>query len=415
MKTMYWHRKFLSRYIILFLSIFMIISLYLVEANLVVETKGYSQKLEASQETNRAFNLTQDFFMSKGYLCKKVGDVSCTGLIGLSMTEVTTDSGDLYAKRSSVNPNMAAIFVSWLSELNLQEGDTIAVQETGSYPALDIAMLSAIKTLKLKPLIIFSVGASQFGANRPNFTWPDIYNNLVKNGVFNYDILGATLGGSRDNGYGMTPGAILKLNDSIKRNGYKVINIPYRDATNTSIETRMKMYKEAAGDNKIKAYINVGGNMASIGLKQPKIVAEDKSTESKKPDDKVVAKDDKVVEKKDSKSSTTKKERIIKIPSFPSGVTKSLPPEYRTVNSVAVNFLKEGVPVVNVRDISSGIIKKYGLTYNPANITPPGQGAVFSQKKYNTTLAAVLLIIDIALIAFMAFISRKYLISFKTK
>ena len=112
--------------------------------------------------------------MSKRYLCRNVGDGSCTGLIGLSMSEITTDSGNLYSKRSSVNPNMAAIFVAWLSELNLKKGDVIALQETGSYPALDIAMLSAIKILELKPLIIFSVGASQFGANRPNFTWLDI-------------------------------------------------------------------------------------------------------------------------------------------------------------------------------------------------------------------------------------------------
>ena len=403
MKTMYWHRKFLSRYIILFLSTFMIISLYIVEKNLVVETKGYTQKLEAAELTNDAFEFTQRFFMSKGYLCKTMGDVSCTGLIGLSMTEITTDSGDLYAKRSSVNPNMAAIFVEWLSELNLKEGDAVAVQATGSYPALDIAMLAAIKTLKLKPLIIFSAGASQFGANRPGFTWPDIYHNLVEKDLFDYDILGITLGGSHDNGYGMTPGAILKLNAAIKRNGYKVINIPYNDATNTSIATRMKMYKEAAGgDDKIKAYINVGGNMASIGLKQPQIKSSDINS---------------INENKKSKKSTTSSddESIIKLPSFPTGVIKSLPPEYKTVNSIAVDFLKEGVPVINVRDINSSIIKKYGMIYNPSTVTPPGHGAVFAQKKYNTMLAAILLVIDIGLVIFMAIISRKYLISFKTK
>ncbi|AJI53083.1 poly-gamma-glutamate system protein [Francisella philomiragia] len=400
MKTMYWHRKFLSRYIILFLSAFMIISLYIVEKNLVVETKGYTQKLQAAELTEEAFDLTQRYFMSKGYLCKSMGDVSCTGLIGLSMTEITTDSGDLYAKRSSVNPNMAAIFVQWLSQLNLQEGDTVAVQETGSYPALDIAMLSAIKTLKLKPLIIFSAGASQFGANRPGFTWPDIYRNLVEKGIFDFDVLGITLGGSHDNGYGMTPGAILKLNDAIKRNNFKVINIPYKDSTNTSVAKRLEMYKEAAGDDSIKAYINVGGNMASIGLKQPTVK----------------------VEESDKKSKTDKKatnvasnDQVLKIHSFPTGVTTKLPPEYSSVNSVAVNFLKEDIPVVNVRDINSSIIKTYGMAYNPTTVVPPGQGAVFSQKKYNTTLAAALLIIDIALIVFMAFISRKYLISFKSK
>ena len=411
MKTMYWHRKFLSRYIILFLTVFMIISLYIVEGNLVVETKGYTQKIQAAEMTDRAFELTERFFMSKGYLCQKMGDISCTGLIGLSMTEITTDSGDLYAKRSSVNPNMSALFVDWLSQLNLKEGDTVAIQETGSYPALDIEMLAAIKTLKLKPLIIFSAGASQFGANRPNFTWPDIYHNLVEKKLFDFDVLGITLGGSHDNGYGMTPRAILKLNDAIKRNDYKVINVPYKDATNTSIKKRMEIYKKAAGDNKIKAYINVGGNMASIGLKQldTKKAHKNKDTDKKKDIDKKGA-EDKKKSKEDNSSKTT-----IKLCSFPAGVTKSLPPEYKTVNSVAVNFLKEDIPVINVRDINTSIIKDYGLVYNPTSIVPPGQGAVFSQKKYNTTLAAILLIIDIALIIFMAFISRKYLISFKTK
>lgn len=394
MKTIYWHRKFLSRYIISFLTIFMILSLYIVEKNLVVETKGYTQKVEASNTTYEAFRLTQDFFISKGYLCKNIGDVSCTGLIGLSMSEITTDSGDLYSKRSSVNPNMAAIFVAWLSELDLKKGDVVALQQTGSYPALDIAMLSAIKTLELKPLIIFSVGASQFGANRANFTWPDIYKNLVEKGLFNYDILGATLGGSRDNGYGMTPAAVLKLNDSIKRNGYKTINIPYHHATTTSIKTRLDMYKKAAGDEKIKAYINVGGNMASIGLKQPKVIS---------------------VEEKDGKKKTVENKVVTKLPSFPTGVVKELPTGYSSVRSVAVDFLKEGVPVVNIRNISSSIIKKYGLTYNPATVTPAGQGAAFSQKNYNTTLAIVLLIIDITIIIAMALISRKYLISYKSK
>jgi poly-gamma-glutamate system protein len=369
----------------------MLISLYIVEKNLVVETKGYNQKIEAANTANTAFRLTQNFFMSKGFLCRDIGDVSCTGLIGLSMTEITTDSGDLYAKRSSVNPNMAAVFVQWLSELKLKKGDVVAVQQTGSYPALDIAMLSAIKTLELKPLIIFSVGASQFGANRPSFTWPDIYKNLVSEGLFNYDVLGITLGGSRDNGYGMTPAAILKMNDAIKRNGFETINVPYRNATETSIKTRVAMYKKAAGDEKIQAYINVGGNMASIGLKQPKT---------------------KVVETEEGKKKTVEN-NVLKLPSFPSGVTRKLPTGYEGVRSVAVDFLKEGVPVVNIRDIGSSIVKKYGLTYNPASVSQPGQGAAFSQKNYNTTLAIVLLIIDISLIIFMAFISRKYLISFK--
>ena len=392
MQKIYWHRKFLSRYIILFLSIFMIVSLYLVENNMVMETTGYTQKKEAAQIADNGFRLTQDFFISKGYLCRNTGDISCTGLIGLSMTDTTTDSGDLYAKRSSVNPNLAAIFVMWLNSLNLQKGDTVALQETGSYPALDIAMLSAIKSLELKPLIIFSAGSSQFGANRPEFTWPDMYKNLVNKKLFNYDVLGITIGGSRDNGYGLNPSAIVDLHSAISRNGYKTINVPYKDATNTSVKKRMAMYKKAAGDSPIKAYINVGGNMASIGLKKNIVI----TTDSKGKEHKEV-----------SNARTVR--------SFPSGVVSKLPPQYKTINSVAVQFLQQGVPVVNIRDINSSIIKRYGITYNPASVATPGKGPAFKQKKYNTTLAVILLLIDIALLTGAAILSRKYLISYKTK
>ena len=101
----------------------------------------------------------------------------------------------------------------------------------------------------------------------------------------------------------MTPGAILQLNSAIKRNGYKTINIPYYHATTTSIKTRIDMYKEAAGDEKIKAYINVGGNMASIGLKQPKVVT---------------------IEDKDGKKKNVKNNIVTKLPSFPTGVVKRI-------------------------------------------------------------------------------------------
>ena len=155
----------------------------------------------------------------------------------------------------------------------------------------------------------------------------------------------------------------------------------------------MNMYKKAAADKPIKAYINVGGNMASIGLKRIDTITKkgDKSEESKP-------------------VPTT-----MRIKSFPSGVVTKLPPEYKQINSVAVQFLKQGVPVVNIRDISSSIIKRYGLTYNPSTVAHPGQGVAFKQKKYNTTLAIILLLIDIGLLTGAAILSRKYLISYKTK
>ncbi len=66
MKTIYWHRKFLSRYIISFLTIFMILSLYIVEKKSCCRNKRLYSKVEASNTTYEAFRLTQDFFYVEG-------------------------------------------------------------------------------------------------------------------------------------------------------------------------------------------------------------------------------------------------------------------------------------------------------------------------------------------------------------
>ncbi|MDE5020843.1 poly-gamma-glutamate system protein, partial [Francisella tularensis subsp. holarctica] len=80
--------------------------------------------------------------------------------------------------------------------------------------------------------------------------------------------------------------------------------------------------------------------------------------------------------------------------------------------SVAVDFLQEGIPVMNVRVINSSIINKYGMVYNPSTVTPPGLGAVFAQKKYNTILDSILLVIEISLVVFMGIITRNCIFSF---
>ena len=56
----------------------------------------------------------------------------------------------------------------------MKEGDPVAVSFSGSFPALNIAVYAAIRTLNLKPTIISSVSGSQWGANDPAFLWIDM-------------------------------------------------------------------------------------------------------------------------------------------------------------------------------------------------------------------------------------------------
>ena len=51
-------------------------------------------------------------------------------------------------------------------------------------PGANIAVLSAAQAMKVIPVIISSVGASQWGANQLDFTWLDMESALAKNDLF---------------------------------------------------------------------------------------------------------------------------------------------------------------------------------------------------------------------------------------
>ena len=108
-------------------------------------------------------------------------DINDTGLIGMENSIITTSIGHLRAKRTSTNPNLAGLVVYFLNDCGVKRGDVIAVGASSSFPALVVATLAAAKALGLKPLVISSLGASQWGANDPDFHWLKMWGCLQKN------------------------------------------------------------------------------------------------------------------------------------------------------------------------------------------------------------------------------------------
>src|SRR5690606_29481438 len=92
-------------------------------------------------------------------------DPAETGMIGESLTPVTSNTGVLSAKQMSTNPNFAAVILHLLDEAGVKENDVVAVGLSGSFPALNISALAALKTLGAKPIIIASSSSSEWGAN----------------------------------------------------------------------------------------------------------------------------------------------------------------------------------------------------------------------------------------------------------
>ena len=78
------------------------------------------------------------------------------------------------ARRFWSNPDFAALMVKFFQQAGLQEGDIVAIGASGSFPGLIIATLSACKAMNITPLIIYSIGASEYGATIPTFTFIDM-------------------------------------------------------------------------------------------------------------------------------------------------------------------------------------------------------------------------------------------------
>jgi poly-gamma-glutamate system protein len=121
------------------------------------------------------------------------------------MTSVTSNTGSLPAKQTSINPNFAAVVVQLLKRAGLEEGDVVAIGFSGSFPALNVAVMAAVSVLGLKPIIISSNAASQWGANDPDFLWIDWERTLAAKHIFNFRSVAASIGGIEDRGLGMTP------------------------------------------------------------------------------------------------------------------------------------------------------------------------------------------------------------------
>ena len=135
-----------------------------------ISDEYYEEKFAAAKLMQKAELAIKEYRNLEGVFIDEVNDPNKTAMIGGKQSPIVTDRGDLTSKLTSLNPNFAAVIVEMFKEANLKRRDKIAISCTGSFPALNIAVLSASKVLELEPIIISSVGASMFGATDPDFT-----------------------------------------------------------------------------------------------------------------------------------------------------------------------------------------------------------------------------------------------------
>ncbi len=79
-------------------------------------------------------------------------DPNRTGLVGPQDSPLVTTVGELEAKRTTTNPNMAGLIVLLLRQAGVKAGDSVAIGSSGSFPALLVASLAAAKAMDVQPV-----------------------------------------------------------------------------------------------------------------------------------------------------------------------------------------------------------------------------------------------------------------------
>lgn len=252
-------------------------------------------------------------------------DLNRTGFIGVDFSGMTTTLGSLESKRTAASPDAAAMVVRLLDKLNLPQEAAVAVNMSGSFPGLNVAVICAVEAMGLKALPIVSLGASTYGANTMEWTALDIHEHLRQSGLIDAKLLAASVGGGRDIGKGMPEeDAPEALKQKIIKSGVLLIE---EQEYEKNVDMRMALYGDAA------AYINVGGNWVG-GIR---VGAEN----------------------------------------LPVGVI--LPGEIETENAdgLLVRWLKKGVPTVHLLNMKALCVQT-GLPYDPSPFEPIGESSVYT-------------------------------------
>lgn len=356
MKKIYWRPRAISRPALALIALLSIGGLLLVEHWRVLhERPHYKEKLAAAELTQQGMETLYFARLRLGVPVDPSVDPTESGMIGLPMSPVTSISGDLNSKQTTVNPNFAALVVELLKRAGVKEGDAVAVGCSGSFPCLNVATYAALQTLKVKPIIILSASASQWGANVPDLLWIDMERVLHEEGLISFRSVAASVGGYEDRGLGLTDEGLKLVTEAIRRN-----RIPLIEAADFehSIDDRMKIYRKQAGRNPIRAYINVGGGTVSVGRSLGKKM-------------------------------------------FHPGLNLRPPARIRRVDGVMPRFIQEGVPVIHFVEIPA-LADKYDLPIAPTTMPEVGEGTIFTGREYNKWLAGgVLAVILAALYGFI--------------
>ncbi|RUO79986.1 poly-gamma-glutamate system protein [Idiomarina tyrosinivorans] len=341
----YWRSTGVPAWGLIFLIIIAIAALLAAEKlqkrNPIVE-QNYSTMITAATTMRQAMDVIKPIRAGMEPI-NPVTDPQRSGLVGISNSIVTSNHGGKTSKQTTVNPNWAAVAVKLMAEAGVQKGDRVAVTVSGSFPAINLAVYSAIEAIGAKPVIIASATSSQWGANVPGLLWIDMSRKLREKGILHHKETAVSLGAIEDRGVGIDDQGIESVKRSINRVGTEFL---YPRNYQEAVAKRIAIFREAAEGEKYKAFINVGGGATIVG--PPGI-------------------DDQ----------------------FHNGLIYDASSRAFAVDTVMGYFLQEGIPGIHFINIKN-LADEYGLPIAPAEPVAVGNGGIYSASSYRRWLAAVL-------------------------
>jgi len=321
-----------------------------VNAKTINISPSYKDKVEAAQLMKQAMKILKESRMEKSVFIDIENDPNETGLVGSPFSLITTDEGDLDAKLTTLDPNFSAAVVDLMYQIDLTAGDTVAVLMTGSMPGANMAVITACEALGIHPVIITSIGASQWGANQVDFTWLDMESILYENDLIPARSIAASIGGRNDMGRLLSPAGRKLITENIAAHQLPLIR---RDRLAENIQDRMELFKSVHPIGQYNAVINVGGGVASLGT----------SFNLKLLPPGVVTRTD------------------ISNIGRPGGI-----------EGVMAKFVKANVPALHILNIRP-LIRQFNMPFAPIPIPEIGMGSLYAEERYNLFVAAVCLLI----------------------
>jgi len=363
---MIWRQEPLGKGALVGLAIFAVLIFYGAEHTArPIQQPRYRVKLRAAELDQQAQKQIAAYMQGQGIKIDSRNDPWGTGLIGEERTPITSDRGVATAKTLATNPNFAAAFVELFSRAGLKKGDVVAVGMTGSLPGWNVAFFAACHAMELKPISIVSVGASDWGANRPDLTWLDMESIVTRANIWDDRSVAASLGGGGDNGRGISPAGRDMLKQAIARNNVTLIEDRSLEGI---IERRLGIYDSISSVlGPIACYVNIGGGLANMG-------------------------------------------GSLNAKLIPAGVSRHLAKRNYPVRAVINRMAERGIPVINLSNVVH-IADMYNL---PAVVSPEapaiGEGSLYFRDQFNTSTTIILTVVLVIVVFAAIRIDLRYLI-----